>query len=281
MDGGRFFYMKIYFQSEAECAYFKHLLSRHQLCYTETKHKRKGHGLYIAHIPPDVFASGIVNVYLVFRLNNNIKDIARNVYYYTNETEVERITEWAYFLLQDKTFIQDMFHKPTLYGYLYELLFNQFRQMQITTEIYYDMFILFPFKRFHEQLVDIVGFAIDELKREEEFQHYVHTVREFIRCQRPKRTTLHVLQRNPFQLYDHAGNKVSAKELKDVVKKEPLYLIGLDETEKNLAPIIAFMPKRIYIYGDDVHEPKTVMLLNIFQERAKLLPEQAFPFRKY
>lgn len=270
--------MKIYFQSEAECNYFKHLIAYNHLFYKQTKHKRKGYELAIAHIPIHILITCFIKVYFVFRLSKNIKEIAQNVYYYTNQTEIDRIVEWTYFLLQEKSIIKEHFNEYSLFDYLYYFLIKQFQRMPTTTEIYYDMFILFQFKQFHEQLIEIVGFAIDEMKREEEFQHFLHTIREYISFRKPKRSTLHVLQRNPFQLYTHSGEKISDVQLNTLMKKEPLYLIGLDESERNLAPIITLLPELVYIYGNDVNEPKTVTLLNIFQERAKFLPESSFPF---
>lgn len=270
--------MKIYFQSEAECNYFKHLIAYNHLFYKETKHKRKGYELFVAHIPLQILLTNFIKVYLVFRLSKKIKEIARNIYYYSNKTEIEQIVEWTYFLLQEKSFMDDQFNESSLFDYLYYTLLKQFQQMPTTTEIYYDMFILFQFKQFHEQLIDIVGFAIDEMKREEEYQHYLHTIREYIHFRKPKRSTLHVLQRSPFEFFDHQGNKISDLQVTRLMRNEPLYLIGLDEKERNLAPIVTLLPELLYIYGNDVNEPKTVTLLNVFQERAKFLPESSFPF---
>lgn len=271
--------MKIYFQSEAECNYFKHLISYKDIFFTETKHKRKGYELLITHIPLQIIINSFIKVYFVFRLNDKIKEIARNTYFYTKQTDIERITEWTYFLVQETTFLKEHFNKKSLYDYLYEILYKQFEQMSLATEIYFDTFMIFQLKQFHERLRDIVGFAIDEMKREEEYQYYIHTIRQYIHLRKPKHSAIHILQRNQFEFYNHRGEKITDVELNNLMKKEPLYLVGLDENERNLAPIITLLPEIVYIYGNDVNESKTLTLLNIFQERAKLLPESSFPFR--
>lgn len=40
------------------------------------------------------------------------------------------------------------------------------------------------------------------------------------------------------------------------MQEEPLYMVGLDEDEWNLAPLIAMCPETIYIYGDSPSDAK-------------------------
>jgi len=70
-------------------------------------------------------------------------------------------------------------------------------------------------------------------------------------------------------------------ELRTVMQNAPLYIVGLDEDEWNLAPLIAMAPKRIKIYGDLPSEPKTLTVINVFQERVDFEPIQKFPFPTY
>lgn len=67
-------------------------------------------------------------------------------------------------------------------------------------------------------------------------------------------------------------------DLQTLMQKEPLYLFGLDETEMNLSPLIAMAPEKVKIYGDDPAEPKTLTVINVFQEKAEFQPTREFPF---
>jgi len=60
--------------------------------------------------------------------------------------------------------------------------------------------------------------------------------------------------------------------------ESPLYLFGLDVTELNIAPTLALLPKKLFIYGEDENDGKTTTLLTIFEERATFLPLKKFPF---
>lgn len=57
-------------------------------------------------------------------------------------------------------------------------------------------------------------------------------------------------------------------------------MIGLDENEMNLAPLIALLPSNIFIYGDDSSEARTLSIINIFQERVTFCSLNKFPFNR-
>ena len=67
-------------------------------------------------------------------------------------------------------------------------------------------------------------------------------------------------------------------ELRHLMYQEPLYLVGLDANEMNLSPLIAIAPQKIYIYGDHPSEPKTLTVINVFQEKVYFKSLSHFPF---
>jgi hypothetical protein len=62
------------------------------------------------------------------------------------------------------------------------------------------------------------------------------------------------------------------------MQSEALYIFGLDENELNLAPLIAMVPEKIKIYGNDPSEAKTMTVINIFQEKVIFEHDRHFPF---
>lgn len=270
--------VQIYFRSQDEYAYFKQLIAHKDIILNEKK-KQGGLTVHINHLPDEQLIQYFTKVYIRFHIQMQTKKIIHEKYFYTNEEDIDHIVEWTNWLLQEPSFIEKQFNKPSLFDYLLALLLNQFRQMPIVREyIYFDTFILFQLKSFHNELVDVVGYAIDEMKREEDYQHYIESVRYYITNRQPKCSIIHVLDGEDLQLYSSDGIKYTSQYLFKLMKKEPLYIIGLDEYEKTIAPIITLLPQIIYIYSDDPDEVNTSVILNVFQERAKSLSSKKFPF---
>src|SRR5699024_1607454 len=278
MDGGRIVFMKTYFRMKDEFLYFKKLIEHKNIVINETKNQI-GFTIQIKHLPNQQLIAYFINVYIRFRFQSQIKKIIRKKYFYTNETDGERILEWTNWLLQERSFIKEQFNNRTLFEHLTKLFLDQSRNIPVTDGyIYFATFILCQFRSFHQDLIDIVGYAIDEMRREEEHQRYIHSVRHYITNRNPKCSVLHVLQGETLEFYSSLGRKYTPKQIHEAMLKEPLYMIGLDENETHLAPVISLLPRRLYIYGDNPFETKTLVILNVFQERAQLLSQKQFPF---
>ena len=127
----------------------------------------------------------------------------------------------------------------------------------------------------------MVGLAIDEYKREEDHQEFVNMLREYIAKKEPIYNVVHIVQGNTFSFFKADGKRFTRMELRMLMQKEPLYIVGLDEDELNLAPLVALAPKKIKIYGDDPSEPKTLTVINVFQERVDFESINKFPFPIY
>lgn len=278
MDGGRIVFMNIHFRLYDEYLYFKQLIEHKSIIIKETIGEQ-GFIVYIKQISNDELIRYFIQIYMMYRLQPNIMKIIRQDYYFTNETEVDRIVEWTNWLLHEQTFIQEHFNVVSLSNYLLQSLLNQVRHIPFPQgTISFDSFVLFQLKTFQKQLSYIVGYAIDEMKREEEYQHFVQVVRSYITNGLPKCSTVHILQDEPFQIYSHSGQKYTTEKLLELMRKEPLYLLGLDEYEQNLSPILTLLPHQIFIYGHNPDDGKTLTLLNIYQERARFLSNGMFPF---
>lgn len=162
-----------------------------------------------------------------------------------------------------------------------DVLFELFKRNIVNKKtIHFDSVIKFQMKSFHNYLTNMVGLAIDEFKREEEYQNFIHSIREYINHRKPKHDEIHIVQSERFLFYNKKGHRYTEKELRAFMYKEPLYMIGLDENEMNLAPLIALLPSNIFIYGDDSSEARTLSIINIFQERVTFCSLNKFPFNR-
>src|SRR5699024_7828004 len=159
MDGGRIVFMNIHFRLYEEYLYFKQLIEHKNIILKEiiSEHSFK---IHLKYLPKDELIRYFIRIYMMYRLQPNIMKIIQEDYYFTNETEIERIVEWTNWLLQERTFIAEHFEVESLFNYLLRSLLAHLRHMSPTQgTISFDTFILFQFKTFHERLIHIVGYA--------------------------------------------------------------------------------------------------------------------------
>jgi len=218
----------------------------------------------------------VTEVFVRHRLGGIIKQIIRENFHYSNTDEIDSIYNLALWVItgDDEDSFQARKKKEPM-EWLHALFLNH---MINTAEFYFDSFLKFRRKVLLRELKHYVGLAIDEFKREEEHQTLIQSLRDYITSNKSKYSLIHVLQGNSFTFFNKSGRQFTNMELKTIVRKEPLYILGLDETEWNLTPLIAMMPERIKIYGADSSESKTAAVMNIFQEKVQLVPYDQFPF---
>ncbi|MDC3412605.1 putative sporulation protein YtxC [Aquibacillus sp. 3ASR75-11] len=224
-------------------------------------------GLPVAHALSDVF--------IQHREIHWIIDIIKTCYYYKHKEEINRIASLAQAIIAGEDadladIVKD--NRPR------DMLLTLFWVNREESPIYFDSIMKFRFKNFREELIEVVGLAIDEFKREEDYQSFVQSLREYVAKKKSKYKAIHVLQGTNFSFYNENGKLLSHMELKALMQHEPLYIVGLDSNEMNITPLLAMAPKEINIYGDDPSEPKTTTIMNIFQEKVKRKHSHQFPF---
>ncbi|CDQ39359.1 MULTISPECIES: sporulation protein YtxC [Virgibacillus] len=224
-------------------------------------------------------AKSLTNVFISQRLGKLITNVIEDFYYYTSLDEKEEILELTNWIMSGKDKDSLTVRKKEDPYQVLESLF--IANIKDTSTIHFDSLVKFRLKVFRDYVIHYVGLAIDEYKREEEHQEFVNMLREYISNREPIVDTVHIIQGNSFSFYKQNGRPFSTMELRVLMQKEPLYIVGLDEDELNLAPLVAMSPRRIYIYGDHPSEPKTLTVINVFQEKVTFEPFNHFPFPYY
>ncbi|GAB3065047.1 putative sporulation protein YtxC [Virgibacillus ainsalahensis] len=275
--------LSVFFESDKEVVRFCEQLFHYnkQIELHWKTHADWGNHLQFEEVLPgnglnEVIAQSMVDVFITYRLNDLIKNTIEKVYYFTNADEIERIldlTNWL-FAGEDEDSLQVMESKDPR-----QVLKSLFTiNIENTTTIHFDSIVKFRLKAFNDDLKYYVGLAIEEFKREEDHQEFVNALREYISRKEPGMDMIHVLQGENFAFFKQDGKHMSNMELQMIMQKEPLYLVGLDTNEWNLAPLIAMTPEKIKIYGKDPSEPKTLTIINVFQERVDFEGLSNFPF---
>ena len=279
--------MNVYFSSNKEvisfCEQLFHYNKKIELHWKT--HEDWGNHLQIDYHQPDnelieSVVKSMVDVFVTHRLSAMLKGIIKEYYYYSDPDEIEKIEDITHWLFtgEDNESLQVRKEKDDPLQLLYSLFVSNVKN---TTTIHFDSIVNFRLKVFKDYLLNIVGLAIDEYKREEDHQEFVNMLREYIAKKEPIYNVVHILQGDTFSFFKADGKRFTRMELRMLMQKEPLYIVGLDENELNLAPLIALAPKKIKIYGDDPSEPKTLTVINVFQERVNFEPFSKFPYPIY
>lgn len=221
-------------------------------------------------------AKGLVHVYLTYRLRIALNEIIRHNYYFSNRHEVEKIYEHAEWIVtgedRDSLIIRKNKHPIQLLRAIFLMHIRNAKQVNFASIIKSGM------KAFKQDLIDYVGLAIDEFKREEEHQAFLNMVREYITKKAPVIPIIHVVHGNEFSYYSADGGEWSVREIRTLMKKTPLNLLGFPDEEWTLAPLIAMAPEIIILYANDPSSPKIQTVLNVFQERVIIRSFKEFPY---
>lgn len=278
--------LEVYFESDKEaisfCENLFQLNKEIELHWKTTK--AWGNYLQLEHRTPgtnfmETVARAMSGVFVAHRLTNMINSIIRRNYYYSNADEIERIMDLSHWICtgddEDSQMVRNNKDSSKL---LFSLFLEHINQ---SSTIHFDSLVSFQLKPFKEQIINYVGLAIDEFKREEEHQAFIDSLRGYIKNRQSTLNTIYILQGEAFTFFSSDGKPLSRMELLILMQKEPLYIVGLDTEEMNLSPLIAMAPEKIKIYGDNPADPKTLTVINIFQERATFESISRFPFRSY
>lgn len=215
----------------------------------------------------------LLELWIVQSKKETIMEIIKQYYYYEDQQEINHILEVLYERLLTKEPLGQA--SSEVREELLQLLISE---LDTPAPFDFDACIAHHDKHFQLLMISEVGYAIDECKQEEQYQHFIQSLREYIKNQPDKTRILHIVQGEPFTFYNEKGHRYTAEELQFHIQKEPIYIVGLDEDELNITPIITLLPTYIYIYGQDPNDAKTTAVQTIFQERVAFKSLQSFPF---
>ncbi|PWU68190.1 sporulation protein YtxC [Gracilibacillus dipsosauri] len=275
--------LEVYFEQEQEADVF-YQLAREE---TETQLKairRRGNRnsifiLQVESVDMDIkkktLAKLLSNVYITCREIPQIRTILEKKYHFSNKEEIERITSIAHSLLEkDEDIYEDKIHQHELRDILMAIFLLHLEPDVIR----FDSIVHFRLHHYLEQLTEIVGLAIDEFKREEEYQSFINSIREFVHRKQAEEDVIFVLAGEQYQFYREDGTCLTKEMLEELMNHFPLFIFGMQENEWNISPLLMLAPKHLFLYTEDPNDAQINTILNIFQEKCSLFPSDAFPF---
>lgn len=237
------------------------------------------YNIKVSSISESLLISCFIELFFAYRFHPLVEEILRKKYLYTNETEIKTVIDWTYRLLHDEAFVTHHLETPSFIQYLCNYIKNQINLLSDLSLINYDSLMTFQLRAFlYAKMTDLVGLAIDEVKREEEYQYYIYNLRQFVRLHKPKWDVLHIKHSRSLQFYKSNGVRFTKEELTNHIDQSPLYVLGIPRNEFQICSLLALLPEEICLYSDHVEDSYALILLNIFEERIKLYPKNQFPF---
>lgn len=208
-----------------------------------------------------------------------ILSIISRTFFYENEEEQQQILQLAcsfiegerydYRLRKKANISREQLIAQSLHECLHEGLFS------------FESLMTFRLKPYYDRLMHYVELAIDEYKLEQEYQAFVHMLREIVALRQPQMNALHVLyEHGSFQFFDERFVYLSPQQLKQWIDRrlmvsQPMYI-----DTSVLAPLVSIAPEKIWIYTDVTDVGMIQTIQNVFQERIELRTPLDFP-KKY
>lgn len=264
----------MYFESDKEVAAFRNQLNpyRKQIRVHQQANARWGNKLILEGDLErieliNVISSVMANVFIEGHLSDIIIRKITNDYYFSDPDEINRIYDFSMWILfetdSDNQYLREHVDTAKLLQHIFFLYLKEH------ASIHYSAILHFRLGHFLDFIQECVGKAIEEFKREEDHQAFIDMLRHYIENKKPHVDLVHIEQGEDFIFYNEKGEMISKDMLRIWMYQAPLYALGLHENEFNLSPLIAMSPARIKVYGDDPADPKTMTVINIFQERVE------------
>src|SRR5699024_1319267 len=188
----------------------------------------------------EVLVNCFNDLFLHFRLADLVKDKLETVYYYSEDAEINHIINLVSTMIKEQRSGQDL--KFRIMQLFYHYTAN-------AETVHYDAMITFSSNSLMKPLVTITGLGIDEWKLDVVYNFFIDSVQMFIKNRHPITDMINIKQVNSFNYFKSNEEQYTRRELMNAMLNTPLVMIGLDENEWNLAPVIALFPINIYIYG--------------------------------
>ncbi|MCA1032005.1 putative sporulation protein YtxC [Bacillus timonensis] len=217
----------------------------------------------------------VIAKYIIYTKEDEwILSMIENQYYYTDyeeknqilsivhsimEGEIKNIPEAKEFSSREKVI------EESLKGFIVQPISFSF-----------ESFLKFRMKQYTDRLLQYVELAIDEYKLEQEYQNFVHTLRDYTMSRQSTFDHIHLLHEDQFYFYNDTFQPFKREEIlkyvdRKLVVNQPMYI-----DSAVLAPLVSIAPKYIHVYTNEVDNGMIQTIQNIFLERVKVYSKQQF-----
>ena len=241
---------------------------------------------HIVKILNDLAASGIHEVVknAFYEFITNIKrdewlrDILKNHYYFEDADEQQQILDILYSILDGQ--------REDLSILLKETNIEPIIREAISTCLHddvsfsFDSFLKFRLRSYLQLLENYVEISIDEYKMEQEYQMFVHMLRDFLADRVPKMNVLHLLLDDDITFFNEQFVEIKRGELAKMIDRKLLVNHPVYIDSASIAPLLSLAPTKIFLYTKNAEAPLVRTIKNIFEERVMIKSFQALREQK-
>lgn len=138
--------------------------------------------------------------------------------------------------------------------------------------VLFDSLLTFRLQDYYDALKKYLCVAIDEYKMEQDYQMFVNMLRDYLHKQEPKKKLVHLSLTDPVCFYDENSKVMTRDEVMELVDRRLLFNHPVYIDSAVIAPLLSIAPNEILLYTDSEEKAIIRTLLNIFEERLKILP---------
>ncbi|MGM7702289.1 sporulation protein YtxC [Pseudalkalibacillus sp. Hm43] len=143
----------------------------------------------------------------------------------------------------------------------------------------YESFLQFRLKPYRELLQEYIECGIDEFKLEQEYQDFIHQLRQFVKARVSLFSMVHLIHdRDEFRLFNQHNYELTEEDITGLLKENQQSFHDLIASNL-LKLLIVIAPSKICLYTDDPDSSMNQTIQNIFQEKVLILPHQSFQVR--
>ncbi|EIJ79218.1 hypothetical protein PB1_16714 [Bacillus methanolicus PB1] len=202
-----------------------------------------------------------------------LRTIIAEHYYFEDPEEQQQILDIIHSIFEGKREELDFFFKDTdLDTMLIHAMDQVFRE---NLSFSFDSFVKFRLRPFLEILEKYVQVSIDEYKMEQEYQIFIHTLREYLEMKRSKISHLHLLIDDGITFFDEKYDEIKRGDLARMIDRKLLFNHPVYVDSATIAPLLSIAPATIFLYTEEPDQPLIRTIVNIFEERVSIKPVSA------
>ncbi len=232
---------------------------------------------YIVKFLAGCFSSGLLKVIKTafndfitkIKRDDWLREIIKNKYYFEDLEEQQQIMDIIYSVLEGQREDLAIFIKETTEETAsIEAAIHHIFQENVSFS--FESLLKFRLRPYLQTLEDYVELAIDEYKMEQEYQMFVHMLRDFLINREPKLPALHLLFDEEITFYNEEFEEMKRGELIRMIDRKLLVNHPVYVDSASIAPLLSLAPTSIFIYTNDPDEPLVRTIKNIFEERVTI-----------
>ncbi|MEH7108149.1 sporulation protein YtxC [Bacillus sp. JJ1764] len=222
----------------------------------------------------EFFLNEVKNAFFEFityvKRDDWFKEILAQQFYFTDVEEQQQILDILHSILEGKREDLSVFIREVNEEAEIREAIDYVFQEKISFSFY--SFFTFRLQVFRQLLESYVEVSIDEYKMEQDYQMFVHMLRDFLASRESKMDILHLLFDEEITFFNQDFVEMKRSELTRMIDRKLLvnHPVYVDST--TIAPLLSIAPTTIFLYAKDAEAPLVRTIKNIFEERVIIKP---------